>query len=319
MTTHKLGDGSLTIEDDAVVLTFAGALTQSVKKKASPRRIPFAAIRDVELKKPGVGGGYLRFVLAGSDESAKFKKDFDLNTLTLAVGKTYKEAASIEEALRQRVAGEAATPHPDLLPEPSAAPIPAFVPTGDRKADKKALLAHQASAGGARPDIAAAAGRMGWTFGGKREIRKLHEHVHDGELVQYIAQGTYVEHQGIVVLTDQRLIFVFHGLVQQVVEDFPLDRITAVSSKSGMGSGSLVVHTGGAQSVISSIIKTDLKHFLDALRVRLSAGPTGQPSAPSPAAPDVMSQLSKLGELKDSGILTQEEFDSKKAELLSRL
>jgi membrane protease subunit (stomatin/prohibitin family) len=34
---------------------------------------------------------------------------------------------------------------------------------------------------------------------------------------------------------------------------------------------------------------------------------------------DIMATLEKLGELKAKGILTQEEFDSKKAELLKKL
>ena len=34
---------------------------------------------------------------------------------------------------------------------------------------------------------------------------------------------------------------------------------------------------------------------------------------------DVMAMLEKLGELKAKGILTQEEFDAKKAELLKKL
>ena len=52
------------------------------------------------------------------------------------------------------------------------------------------------------------------------------------------------------------------------------------------------------------------------------------PSAPEPAAAaapvgvkpdDVMATLEKLGELKTKGILTQEEFDTKKAKLLKKL
>ena len=34
---------------------------------------------------------------------------------------------------------------------------------------------------------------------------------------------------------------------------------------------------------------------------------------------DIMATLEKLGELKTKGILTQEEFDAKKAELLKKL
>ena len=62
------------------------------------------------------------------------------------------------------------------------------------------------------------------------------------------------------------------------------------------------------------------------LAQNLQAGLQGQSSGPAPAAmatgmkaEDVMSTLEKLGELKSKGILTQEEFDSKKTELLKKL
>ncbi|MEO5670141.1 MAG: SPFH domain-containing protein [Ramlibacter sp.] len=46
----------------------------------------------------------------------------------------------------------------------------------------------------------------------------------------------------------------------------------------------------------------------------------GQPAAAAAIKPDdVMATLEKLGELKTKGILTQEEFDTKKAELLKKL
>ena len=38
-----------------------------------------------------------------------------------------------------------------------------------------------------------------------------------------------------------------------------------------------------------------------------------------PAQPDVLEQIRKLGELRDAGILTGEEFAAKKADLLKRL
>jgi membrane protease subunit (stomatin/prohibitin family) len=52
------------------------------------------------------------------------------------------------------------------------------------------------------------------------------------------------------------------------------------------------------------------------------AAPQAAAAAQAPAGvrPDeVMATLEKLGELKTKGILTQEEFDAKKAELLKKL
>lgn len=200
---------------------------------------------------------------------------------------------------------------------PGRAPQPARPQT---KQEKFAAL-------GVRDDIAAAAGRMGWTLGGKREIKKLSDHVDADETVQFIAQGTYGTDQGIVVLTDRRMLFVFHGLMRQAVEDFPLDRISSVHSKAGVVTGDLTIHASGNQAVIKQIVKTDLKHLADALRTRIHAGSAppppppvpAPPSAPAAGAPDVMEQLRKLGELHSLGVLTDEEFAAKKTELLSRL
>jgi membrane protease subunit (stomatin/prohibitin family) len=47
--------------------------------------------------------------------------------------------------------------------------------------------------------------------------------------------------------------------------------------------------------------------------------PAAAPAAAAVRAEDVMATLEKLGELKAKGILTQEEFDAKKAELLKKL
>ena len=61
------------------------------------------------------------------------------------------------------------------------------------------------------------------------------------------------------------------------------------------------------------------------LQAGLQGGGAAAQAAPAAAAPvgvkpeDVMATLEKLGELKSKGILTQEEFDAKKAELLKKL
>ena len=50
------------------------------------------------------------------------------------------------------------------------------------------------------------------------------------------------------------------------------------------------------------------------------AAPAAAAAAPAGVRPeDVMATLEKLGELKSKGILTQDEFDAKKAELLKKL
>ncbi|MEU2614196.1 SHOCT domain-containing protein [Micromonospora sp. NPDC007271] len=54
----------------------------------------------------------------------------------------------------------------------------------------------------------------------------------------------------------------------------------------------------------------------------VAPAPQPAPATPMPqpaAAPDPIEQLRQLGQLRDAGILTEEEFAAKKAEILSRL
>ena len=170
-----------------------------------------------------------------------------------------------------------------------------------------------------RPDIQAAKGKMSTKLGGGREIKKLVEHLWEGEQVLRMTTGAYGKGTGLVVMTDRRLMFVQDGIMSKTTEDFPYSKISSVSWNSGLALGTIVVFASGNKAEIKNVAKGDGKAIVDALRERLADTPAGAPVAAAPAAPDVMAQLKQLGELKDAGILSTEEFDAKKTELLSRL
>ena len=174
--------------------------------------------------------------------------------------------------------------------------------------------------GDQRPDIVAAAARMGHRMGGKRELKNLASHLLEGETVRFIAQGTYEDHQGILVLTDVRLLFLFHGIVGQAKEDFPLRLISSVQTKSGFATGELKVFVSGNHSIISTILKSDLEPLANAVRQGMAARQVAaaQAQAAPPAATDPFEALQKLASLRDAGILSPEEFEAKKQELLKR-
>jgi hypothetical protein len=48
----------------------------------------------------------------------------------------------------------------------------------------------------------------------------------------------------------------------------------------------------------------------------VAAAGASAPTAPAALSDDVYEQLKKLGELRDAGILTADEFDAKKAQIL---
>jgi PH (Pleckstrin Homology) domain-containing protein/putative oligomerization/nucleic acid binding protein len=136
-----------------------------------------------------------------------------------------------------------------------------------------------------------------------------------------MAGGTYGPGIGLVVLTDRRLLFVKDGMTRQVTEDFPLDKVSSVQWSAGLAVGTLTIFASGNKAEIRSMNKKDGKQVADAARDRLNnkAPQPAAPTAPPAGGTDVYEQLRKLGELHDAGILTPDEFNTKKQELLNRL
>lgn len=194
-----------------------------------------------------------------------------------------------------------------------------------------------------RPDIKAAADRMEQKIGAKREIRKLVEYLWEGETVRHMVSGTYGNGTGLIVLTDRRLLFVKDGWATKTTEDFPLDKISSVQWSSGPLLGKLTVFASGNKAEIVNVQKLTGKVIADTIRERLASGPlypprppepAAQPAAPPPpavhqatppphggqvAGDDVFAALEKLGQLRDKGYITAEDFEAKKKELLARI
>lgn len=158
-----------------------------------------------------------------------------------------------------------------------------------------------------RTDIAEAKSRMHVRMKGGREIKRLVEHLWQGETVDRMTVAKHGLGKGVIVLTNRRVFFIQQGMLAHKIEDFPIDRVTSVELSSGWATGSLSVSVPGNKAVFVNVNKHDGKDMADLIRSRIGS------------APDVMAQLRELGELRDAGVVTPEEFEAKKAELLKRL
>ncbi|MFB9660070.1 SHOCT domain-containing protein [Glycomyces mayteni] len=188
--------------------------------------------------------------------------------------------------------------------------------------------------GDLRPDIARAQALMSSKFGIKRELRDLPGHLWDGETVERIAAVQYAGATGVLVATDRRLLLVAHKIQAGVSEDFPYDKISSVQWTSKVASGVISVFASGTKAEVKAMFKNDGKAIADYARGRISERsalprPNAAASAHEPpvdpasventSGATMLDQLARLGELHTSGVLTDEEFAAKKAELLKRL
>ncbi|WP_328607468.1 SHOCT domain-containing protein [Amycolatopsis sp. NBC_00345] len=165
-----------------------------------------------------------------------------------------------------------------------------------------------------------AVGRLGKAsrLFGRKEIRHVRYLLRADELVEELGQGQYTGKQGLVVLTSSRLFFLEKSLGSETVEDFPIAAISSMSLHKKMSGETLLVHAAGTKAEIKSMLHGQGDALIRAFwRVKQTADGAG---ATPPAAPDdAIAQLERLAGLRDQGVLSSEEFETKKIDLLRRI
>jgi hypothetical protein len=153
---------------------------------------------------------------------------------------------------------------------------------------------------------------------GRREINELPEILAQTEIIDNIVQGTYNNGQGILASTNRRLIFIDKGILYGLkVEDFPLDKISTIQYETGFLLGGIKIHTSGNIAKIENVEKSIARSFSEFVRDKLSQ--QKEISTISISEPDILDQIEKLANLKEKGILSEDEFNEQKKKLLEKL
>ncbi|MBR6711478.1 MAG: PH domain-containing protein [Selenomonadaceae bacterium] len=157
----------------------------------------------------------------------------------------------------------------------------------------------------------------------KREIKELPNVLWEDEIIQDIVRGLYANGNGILVATNKRLVFVDKGMGWGLrVEDFPYDKITSIQYSTGFISGEIIIYSAGNKAKIDYVTKERCKIFAEHVRAMITEikenHATPKLSKNSKAADDdLLAKLERLATLKQTGMLTEEEFIAAKAKLLS--
>lgn len=135
----------------------------------------------------------------------------------------------------------------------------------------------------------------------------------EGYIGEMMGTGKNTQHNGVFIVSETRAIFYRKGLVGEVLQTMPLKSITSVERKSTLGHRVIRLHT----SHDDLEFKTFEKEGEAALIAAIEAG-RNPPQVVSTKA-DPMEKLKQLASLKESGILTQEEFEAKKTKILAEI
>ena len=119
----------------------------------------------------------------------------------------------------------------------------------------------------------------------------------------------------ILLATDRRVLFYAKKITGHDVESLPYSLISSIiEGKNLMGHNVQVIAPGHFVDVKWIKNAVELEAFVQTARARM-----GRPASQATSEADAMDQLRKLAELRDSGVITPDDFDNKKAEILKRI
>lgn len=152
---------------------------------------------------------------------------------------------------------------------------------------------------------------------GRKEIRHLANVLDRGEFVHAIGVESLSGKMGIVALTDRRLLFLEKSIGSENLVKFSLASIGALSLGKKMGGETLTITHSGTSATITTLGHGQGDGIARKFRELKAEPATDRPTA-VPAA-DPIAQIERLAELRDKGILSEEEFQAQKTQLLSTL
>lgn len=159
----------------------------------------------------------------------------------------------------------------------------------------------------------------------KKEVKELLNILMDNEEIErvdtgYLKEGKGMTGHGLLVATNYRLIFIDKPTLGFGIkmEDFPYKSITSVSVETSFLKSNLKIICSGNTAVIDVV--NGAKQLSEFVRQKTYAleNPNIQSNNSKPEN-DILGKIEKLAELKEKGILSDDEFAIQKAKLLEQL
>lgn len=154
----------------------------------------------------------------------------------------------------------------------------------------------------------------------KKEFLHFPQIAMPGEAPIAISSGLMDANTWLIILTNQRVIFLDKGMffgVKQVAID--LSTISSVGGQTKILFGQIVIAAGGYTYTIEDVPKKNVIPFTNMVKQAmedLRQGRASNANQPQTTINDPLEQLERLASLKEKGILTEEEFQAQKAKIL---
>lgn len=155
-------------------------------------------------------------------------------------------------------------------------------------------------------------------FGTKKEVRALPELLSADEVVLYATSGFVTKGTVLVVVTDQRLLFINKGLIYGTdFKEIPFKHINAVSYSKGIALAKVSITNGANVTLIEQVSKNNAPILVQKLKYAIEQQEAAATHVTVENSSDnSVNNLRNLKQLLDDGVITQEDFDAKKKQIL---
>lgn len=142
------------------------------------------------------------------------------------------------------------------------------------------------------------------------------QHHLDGWVGEMMGKGKTKQHNGQFILTNKRICFYRKGILGEVFETIPLEKISSVETLSMMGYRVLRCHTSNDELAFKTF---ETREIFDVAYEKLEKLRSTSPTLPATPSGSVSDELLKLARMKDQGILSEEEFAALKRKMIRSL
>lgn len=159
----------------------------------------------------------------------------------------------------------------------------------------------------------------------KEKLLKLAQsHLDAGEEIAYSIMGVYeaeflnsdVAHNGVFIATNHRLVFYGKRLTGYDLEFYPYNTISSIETGKKMLGHYLTFFASGNKVHMKWIQDSDFTNFVTFVRGKIGKKENATAAAQIQQPVDTAEELRKFKSLLDEGIITEEEFNAKKKQLL---
>ena len=96
----------------------------------------------------------------------------------------------------------------------------------------------------------------------RKQLHHLPDALMENERVLVFCYGYTDWKNGLVVLTDRRIMFLFKGIFSSKLTSIPIARINSLSGETGMVRGKIIINEGSSSITISNIEKKAVSYLI---------------------------------------------------------